>query len=145
MARQRCGSIVILPNSLGFAFFVALSLSVSSCATMTMLNYAPKQEGMASYYANDFQGKRTTSGEIFDNEQLTAAHRSYPFGTIVRVTNLKNSQQVDVRINDRGPHKADRIIDLSFAAAKAIGMVRDGLAQVRVEVIKVGANLSSTQ
>ena len=110
-----------------------------------MLNYAPKQEGMASYYANDFQGKRTTSGEIFDNEQLTAAHRSYPFGTIVRVTNLKNSQQVDVRINDRGPHKADRIIDLSFAAAKAIGMVRDGLAQVRVEVIKVGANLSSTQ
>jgi rare lipoprotein A len=146
MARQRRESIVNFPKSLGFAFFVALGLTISSCATMPMLNSAPKQEGVASYYSNDFQGKRTTSGEIFDNSQYTAAHRSYPFGTIVRVTNLKNSQQVDVKINDRGPNKASRIIDLSLAAAKAIGMVRDGLAQVRIEVLKLGSvNLSATQ
>jgi rare lipoprotein A len=96
------------------------------------------QEGIASYYSNDFQGRTTSDGEIFDNSKLTAAHRTYPFGTIVKVTNLATDAEVTVRINDRGPVKQERVIDLSFAAAKAIGIDRAGLGKVRLEVVKWG-------
>jgi len=94
--------------------------------------------GEASYYGAQFQGRPTASGERFDNGQLTAAHRTLPFGTKVRVTNLSNGRSVVVRVNDRGPYARGRIIDLSRAAARRIDMVRAGVARVRVEPL--GAN-----
>ncbi len=97
-------------------------------------------EGEASYYSTGFNGKRTASGEIFDKNALTAAHREFPFGTILRVTNLSNDKSVDVTVNDRGPFKKDRIIDLSEAAARDIGMIRKGTALVRIQVLKWGDN-----
>lgn len=96
------------------------------------------QEGIASYYGKGFDGRKTSSGEKFDMNKLTAAHRTYPFGTILRVTNLKNGSQVDVRVNDRGPVKPERIIDLSYAAAKSIGLDKLGLVRVRLEVLEWG-------
>ena len=95
------------------------------------------QIGQASWYGKAFAGKPTASGEIFDHELLTAAHRSLPLGTRVRVTNIANGKSVEVKINDRGPYAGARIIDLSRAAARALGMVEDGLAEVRLEAISV--------
>lgn len=94
--------------------------------------------GIASYYGKEYHGKTTASGEIFDMTKLTAAHRSLPFGINVRVTNLSNYQSVIVRVNDRGPFIAGRIIDLSLAAAQRLGMVTAGLARVSVEPIESG-------
>lgn len=92
-------------------------------------------EGKASYYANQFHGRKTANGETFNMNELTAAHPSLPFGTWVRVTNLRNGRDVIVRINDRGPFVKGRVIDLSVQAAKAIGLLKSGTAQVRVEAI----------
>lgn len=92
-----------------------------------------KKEGKASWYGPRFHGRKTASGERFDQHELTAAHRSLPFGTRVKVTNLKNGRSVVVRINDRGPYAKGRLIDLSRAAAKQIGMLKSGVAQVRIE------------
>jgi len=107
---------------------------------------APKQEniiarvvrvisGIASWYGPGFHGNRSASGEIFDQNALTAAHLTLPFGTRVRVTNMRNGQSVVVRINDRGPFKGDRIIDISKAAAQRIGMTSTGIAPVKLEVL----------
>ena len=95
-----------------------------------------REVGDASYYGREFHGKATASGEKFDMNALTAAHRTLPFGTRVRVTNLANKKSVVVRINDRGPFKAGRIIDLSYAAAKRIKMVDAGVARVEVVVVE---------
>jgi rare lipoprotein A len=89
-------------------------------------------EGQASYYGAKHQGQRTASGERFDQHQLTAAHRTLPFGTKVRVTNLNNDKSVLVRINDRGPFARGRIVDLSRKAAQQLDMLRSGVAPVRV-------------
>ena len=93
------------------------------------------QVGVASWYGEAFRGKKTANGEIYDPDKLTAAHRRLPFGTLVKVTDLSNNRQVIVRINDRGPYKRGRIIDLSLAAARQLGMVKKGLAKVKVEII----------
>ncbi len=93
------------------------------------------QEGLASWYGKKFHGRTTASGERYDMHALTAAHRTLPFGTRVRVTNLANGRRVVVRINDRGPFIRGRIIDLSYAAARQVGMVQAGVARVRVEVL----------
>lgn len=93
------------------------------------------EEGVASWYGIPFDGHRTSNGEIYDMHQLTAAHRTLPFNAVVRVTNLTNGKQTQVRINDRGPFVANRIIDLSYSAAQAIGMVGPGTAQVRLEIL----------
>lgn len=100
-------------------------------------------EGIASYYAQDFHGKKTASGEIFDMHKLTAAHRSYPFNTKVRVTNIGNGKSVIVRVNDRGPFKLERIMDLSLGAAEALDMLKTGTAKVRLEVVEWGASENS--
>lgn len=92
--------------------------------------------GLASWYGPRFHGRRTASGERFDMHALTAAHRSLPFGTVVRVESLVNGRSVDVRINDRGPHIKRRIIDLSRAAAHALGLIDAGTGTKRV-VLKV--------
>lgn len=97
---------------------------------------------MASWYGHPYHGRTAASGETYDMEQLTAAHRTLPFGTLVRVVNLENSKTVDVRINDRGPFVDDRIIDLSHAAARSIDLIGPGTARVRVEVLQSPAMLT---
>ncbi len=94
------------------------------------------QTGEASYYSDKFDGQPTASGETYRANQLTAAHRTLPFGTKVTVTNLANGKTVVVRINDRGPHKPSRIIDLSKTAAIALDMLRSGVAQVNIAISK---------
>ncbi|NJL20744.1 MAG: septal ring lytic transglycosylase RlpA family protein [Leptolyngbyaceae cyanobacterium SM1_3_5] len=91
--------------------------------------------GIASWYGPGFNGRRSASGEIFNQNALTAAHRTLPFGTQVRVTNLRTGQSVIVRINDRGPFSGRRIIDLSAGAARAVGMMNSGVAPVSVDVL----------
>jgi rare lipoprotein A len=100
------------------------------------------EEGVASWYGLPFNGRRTSNGEIYDMHEFTAAHRTLPFGAVVRVTNLRNGMQTQVRINDRGPFVADRVIDLSLSAAQAIEMVGPGTAQVRLEVIAGPASVA---
>lgn len=94
-----------------------------------------RAEGQASWYGQRHHGRRTASGERFDQHALTAAHRSLPFGSRVKVTHLRSQRSVVVRINDRGPYGRGRIIDLSRAAAERLGMLRSGVAPVRVERI----------
>lgn len=101
-------------------------------------SFSLTEEGSASYYADEFNGHMTSNGETFNKDDLTAAHRTLPFNTKVRVTNLKNDKSVVVRINDRGPWKEDRIIDLSYEAAKQIGLIASGTGLVRLEVIDLG-------
>lgn len=96
------------------------------------------EEGIASYYGDEFDGRPTSNGEIFDKDQYTAAHRTLPFNTKVKVTNLANGRTVVVRINDRGPFVTDRIIDLSLAAAREIRLVGPGTVKVRLEVLVLG-------
>jgi rare lipoprotein A len=93
------------------------------------------EEGVASWYGIPFNGHRTSNGEVYDMHQMTAAHRTLPFGAVVRVTNLSNGRQTEVRINDRGPFVANRVIDLSLAAAQAIEMIGTGTAPVRLEIL----------
>ncbi|HPD33752.1 MAG TPA: septal ring lytic transglycosylase RlpA family protein [Candidatus Kapabacteria bacterium] len=92
--------------------------------------------GWASYYSDDFQNRKTASGEAYDKNKLTAAHRDLPFGTKLKVTNLKNNKSVIVIVNDRGPFVSGRILDLSYRAAKEIDMIADGIAEVEIEVIE---------
>ena len=95
-----------------------------------------KMIGLASFYGAKFNGRRTASGEKFSNGTLTAAHKTLPFGSKVLVTNVRNGKSVVVRINDRGPYVRGRIIDLSKAAAKKIGLGSSGTARVKLEVLK---------
>ncbi len=118
-----------------FASFALLSLLAGCASTDTVDPHGYDQTGIASYYGARHQGKRTASGERFDKNSLTAAHRQLPFGTRVKVTNLKNNQSCLVRINDRGPHTRGRLIDLSHEAAEQLGMIRSGTARVRVQAL----------
>lgn len=93
------------------------------------------EEGVASWYGFPFQGRRTSNGEIYEMHEFTAAHRTLPFNTVVRVTNLRNGKQTEVRINDRGPFVANRVIDLSLSAAQEIDMVGTGTAPVHLDII----------
>ena len=111
-----------------FLFF--LSFQVSAQVDSLLI-----EEGVASYYGGKFHGRKTASGEIFNKDSLTAAHKILPFGTVVKVTNLKRNTSVVVRINDRLPSNSKRQIDLSQGAAGVLGMLRDGVGQVRIEAI----------
>lgn len=95
------------------------------------------QIGHASYYASCMSGRKTASGEVCSLDHYTAAHRTLPFGTMLRVTMLQNNKSVIVRINDRGPYGRGRIVDLSLAAAKKIGLVRPGIAKVKIEKLEI--------
>lgn len=92
-------------------------------------------EGRASYYAHKFHGRKTSSGEVYDMHKLTAAHRTLPFGTQLKVTNLSNNKSVVVRVNDRGPFKKERLIDVSLEAAKRLEMIGPGVIKVRIETL----------
>ena len=96
-------------------------------------------QGVASWYGEEFAGRTTANGEIFDPLQFTAAHRTLPFGTVVEVLNPKTQQTVRVRVNDRGPYIGGRVIDLSYAAAQKIGLIEPGIGDVRITIVKVGS------
>ena len=108
----------------------SLAPTLPTSAPSTMI-----ETGLASWYGARHHGKRTASGEIFDQNKFTAAHRTLPWGSIVKVTHLDNGKSVEVRINDRGPFKKGRIIDLSRAAARALGMVTSGVSPVLMELL----------
>lgn len=116
-----------------FALVPVLSLSCSSTGPLTDSRTA--YTWIASYYADDFHGKPTASGEIFNMYAMTAAHKTLPFGTRLKVKNFSTAKSVIVTVNDRGPFVEGRQLDLSYGAAKAIGMVRSGTAAVRVDVL----------
>ena len=94
--------------------------------------------GIASYYSDEFNGKKTANGETFDMLDFTAAHRTLPFNTVLKVTNLDNGKGVQVRVNDRGPFVGNRVIDLSLGAAREIGLVSSGTARVSLEIVEMG-------
>jgi rare lipoprotein A len=100
--------------------------------------YAQTQTGKASFYADKFEGVQTASGEKYKRKKLTGAHKTLPFGTKVRVTNLENDKSVEITINDRGPYVEGRIVDVSKAAADKLGFLHKGLAEVKLEVIDPG-------
>jgi len=120
---------------LGFGVSVATPV-VCSSSQPVVKKKVYEAVGLASYYARKFHGRRTASGERYDMHAMTAAHPKLKFGSKVEVTNLKNGRKVKVRINDRGPFVKGRIIDLSYAAAKSIGMLSQGVAKVRISVVK---------
>ena len=144
---------------LNFFFAVLLSIIISSCASSPRFTKdrfsepkvsplktpatstngkATVYTGIASYYAHDFHGKKTANGEMYDMHGLTAAHRSFPFNTKVRVTNKDNGKSCIIRVNDRGPFKLERIMDLSLGAAEALDMMKTGTANVTLEVLEWG-------
>ena len=116
-----------------------LLLAGVGCGRVALDTWMPDEAetGVASYYAPKFEGRKTASGERYDADEMTAAHPTLPFGTRVRVTNLENEKSVEVRINDRGPFRKGRVIDLSHKAAEKLGIVRRGLARVAVAVIEM--------
>jgi rare lipoprotein A len=118
-----------MPFRLAPAAFAAALLILPLAATDAL---ALNQQGIASYYGAKFQGRKTASGERFNNSAMTAAHRSAPFGSQIRVTNLSNGRSVVVRVNDRGPWVRGRIVDVSGVAARQLGMTGRGLTRVRV-------------
>ena len=129
---------------MGCAVAGLIALSAKSEARLSTsvepphLSVIPKEEreiGVASWYGQEFQGNTTASGETFDSNEFTAAHLTLPFGTTIRVTNLKNNKNILLRVNDRGPHIGRRLIDVSWAAAKRLGFVHSGTTPVRVEVV----------
>jgi rare lipoprotein A len=107
-------------------------------STSSPRTISDSETGTASYYADKYHGKRTANGETFDMHALTAAHPSLPFNTIIDVTNLANDKRVRLRVNDRFPGTAGRVIDVSLEAAKRLGMIQSGTARVRIDVIKRG-------
>jgi rare lipoprotein A len=120
----------------------ALVMLVYGCATTTqppVPRPAETLHGVASWYGEEFAGRTTANGEIFDPTLLTAAHRTLPFGTIVEITNPVTHQSVRVRVNDRGPYIGNRVIDLSYAAAQKIGLIEPGVGNVDITVVKIGS------
>ena len=111
----------------------------SAAATTTArVTGQPHQTGAASYYADKFHGRKTASGETFDNGELTMAHRTLPLGTLVKVTNLANNTSVVVRVNDRGPYSGGRVADLSRAAAEKLKMIQRGIVDVALHIVPPG-------
>ena len=100
------------------------------------LSFAQTQKGKATFYSKRATGARTSSGERLHHDSMTCAHRTYPFGTRLKVTNMNNGREVIVRVTDRGPHTRGRIIDLSWGAAKELGILNHGVAMVKVEVVR---------
>jgi rare lipoprotein A len=118
----------------------ALAIIVYGCASTAPIAPPPTEplHGVASWYGEEFAGRTTANGEIFDPLLLTAAHRSMPFGTVLDITNPKNSQTVRVRVNDRGPYIGNRLIDLSYAAAQVIGLIEPGIGEVDIKIVHLG-------
>jgi rare lipoprotein A len=115
---------------------VVICFGLSACGRKVSTGTPPGfQTGQASWYGKKYHNRTTASGETFDMGKLTAAHRTLPFNTVVRVENLKNGRKVNVRINDRGPFVSGRIIDLSRKAAEKLDMIADGVVPVRIQIL----------
>ena len=114
---------------------LSLILSILFLSSIS-LTAQSEEFGVASFYADAFDGRKTASGEIYDKAKMTAAHKELPFGTMIRVTRLDNKKSVVLRVNDRGPFISGRIVELSKTAAQKVGLIRDGIAEVKVEVVK---------
>jgi len=138
--------MTFITNSLGIILVSLLLAGCTASPRFTSEKFSDEtndthllmQEGVASYYADEFNGHQTSNGETYDMYEMTAAHQTLPFNTRVRVTNIENGKTIVVRINDRGPFKDERIIDLSLAAAKSLELIGSGTARVRLEVIELG-------
>lgn len=126
-----------LSSSTSFAIILCLSLGACSWVPKgdMQLDVGIKDRGVASWYGEQFHGRQAANGELFDMEALTAAHRTMPLGSVVRVVNLTNGKHVYVRITDRGPYEKGRILDLSHGAAVQLGMQHEGLTHVQVEIV----------
>lgn len=125
---------------LRFALLLVLMTVAPGCFTARSTQQAGDTlTGLASWYGQEFAGRTTANGEIFDPQLMTAAHRTLPFGTIIQVKNPKNNESVQVRINDRGPFVGNRVIDLSYGAAAQLGLVAAGVAPVELKILKFGA------
>jgi len=124
-------------TGVGCVVFIMMTACFASGQSRSRLLDDPR--GEASYYADKFAGETTANGEVFDPDDMTAAHPNLPFDTVVRVTRVGGEQKrsVEVRINDRGPYADDRIIDLSEAAAQELGMIEEGVVDVRIEILKL--------
>ncbi|MEA2102233.1 MAG: septal ring lytic transglycosylase RlpA family protein [Thermodesulfobacteriota bacterium] len=128
-----------------FFFIIILAASLTACSHIPRPHgHHITYTGTASWYGSAFHGRPTASGEIYNMYKPSAAHKTLPLGTEVRVTNLSNNKKVIVTINDRGPFVGDRIIDMSYGAAKRLGMVDTGLAKVEIEVLKTPHGETST-
>ena len=134
-----------LPIALLMTFAVGYHPEAAAQRKTAVSARSRPQIGLASYYGPGFHGERTASGEIFDQNELVAAHPNLEFGTVVRVTNLENDRSVVVRVIDRGPYGRNRrkgvFIDLSTAAARRLRFIRDGIVRVRVEIVKTPASV----
>jgi len=126
-----------------FIIFVTVLIIPYQLFSQGIIAY--RQEGIASWYGREFDGRPTASGEVFDSSQLTAAHPNLPFGTILVVTNLHNNKNVTVRVNDRGPFVSARIIDVSRAAAEQLDMITTGTAPVTIEMTGINSSVVGTQ
>lgn len=125
-------------KSLLFVLILSLFMPLSSLSSE---NYP--QYGNASWYGGKFHGRTTASGERFNKHEFTAAHKKLPFGTILRVTNLRNGKDVYVRINDRGPFIKGRVLDLSLASAEALHFNRRGVIRVKIEIVSLPVSSTS--
>ena len=122
---------------LAFSMFLFFALATST-------NAQQEQFGQASYYSDAYHGKKTASGVKYNKNKFTCAHNDYPFGSTLKVTHLENKKSVTVKVIDRGPYIKGRIVDLSRAAAAKIGLINDGIAQVKVELVKPGSGKTET-
>lgn len=129
----------LVPAALAFVFLLSGGCASERYARPTQ---GLVQRGVASWYGSEFHGKNTASGEVYDMNLLTAAHRELPLQTVVEVENLDNGRKVQVRINDRGPFVRGRILDLSYQAARELGMIGTGLARVELRIVEVGSGIA---
>ncbi|WP_312075698.1 septal ring lytic transglycosylase RlpA family protein [Chryseobacterium sp.] len=120
-----------------FILVIIMMISTFGAYSFTMNSADGKKTSYASYYHDKFNGRKTASGEIFDNDKFTAANRTLPFGTMVKVTNLNNGKEVTVKINDRGPYHSSRALDMSKAAFDEIGDLASGKIPIEYEVVNV--------
>ena len=118
-----------MKKSLSFILTPIFILALSVCIQA-------QEYGMASYYSDDYQGRKTAYGDVYNKSELTAAHKKHPYGTILKVTRLDNKKYVTVKVTDKGPYIKGRVVELSRKAAEKIGLIKDGLAEVKVEVVK---------
>ncbi|HEY4652640.1 MAG TPA: septal ring lytic transglycosylase RlpA family protein [Pontibacter sp.] len=131
----------VFTRTCGFAFVLILCLLMASCSG-SKANFGQRgytEEGKASYYGRKFQGRKMANGEPYRRHKLTAAHKTLPFGTKVKVTNTATNKSVKVKITDRGPFVRGRIVDLSESAAKRVGMIDAGVAPVKMKVVRPAA------
>ena len=127
-------------NSPRYGSSVPSKNKMSPQSFKTMKSVPKVLTGVSSYYGTDFHGKLTANGEVYDMYGLTAAHKTLPLNTIVRVTNLANSKSLILRINDRGPYIKGRILDCSYGAAKKLDFLIQGTTKVKIELIEIGDN-----